>query len=431
VRNTDQLDLIIIGGGIGGVICLKYAKSAGLNAVLLERKSGVGGIWRDLPAWQDIQFRKEDWTLGSVPIADESQPSVLGNIQAWVDRFNLMPSILLNSNVTSARPLRDGWEISVGNQSYRSRFLVAATGGHNRPVIPQPERIQPAIREYHSSTLTDPAAISEQDVIVVGGGASAYDLLDLCLENKARRVVWVYRSLKWMRPTQQPKYFATNMRLLARQQMLGVSMAKINQHVNLDLRSRYRKAGIEDIMPDCDFDFRRHQFIPGRRGMIKNFARIERHCGEILGIEYKTAQLSDGQCTEADLILWGTGYEVDLSYFEVEALSRVTRLDELARRCGALFRSLDAPNLFFLAPGVLETSTSTPWAYAHACKSIISHIRGNAVFDTAPVPGNINHFDLVRFLARRDHASYFPGFWYLKYLYTSLRHPRNRPMPIP
>jgi len=431
VSDTNRLDLIIIGGGIGGVICLKYAKSAGLSAVLLERKKGVGGIWRELPAWQDIQFRKEEWTLGSLPIAGEDQASILGNIQAWVDRFDLAPSIRFDSNVTSARPTADGWQVAAGDQTYRSRFLVAATGGHNRAVLPQPERIQSTVREYHSSTLMDPAEVSGRDVVIVGGGASAYDLLDLCFEHYARRVVWVYRSLKWMRPTRKPKYFGTDIRFLAKQQMLGVPIVKLNRAINEDLRSRYRKAGIQDIAPDHEFDLRRHQLIPGRRGMIKNLARIERHRGEISRIEGKTVRLSDGQSTEADLILWGTGYSVDLSYFELESLSRITRLEELARRCGSLFLSLDAPNLFFLAQGVLETTTATPWAYAHAAKSVVSHIRGNAVFDQTPVPENINHYDLAKFLARRDRANYFPGFWYLKYLYTSLWQPKNRPMPIP
>jgi cation diffusion facilitator CzcD-associated flavoprotein CzcO len=423
--------LIIIGGGIGGVICLKYARSAGLNAVLLERMEGVGGIWRALPAWQDIQFRKEDWTLGTLPIAGEDQASILGNIQAWVDRYDLTPSIRLNSNVTSARPTADGWEVAAGDRTYRSRFLVAATGGHNRAVLPQLERIQSTVREYHSSTLTDPAEVSGRDVVVVGGGASAYDLLELCFEHDARRVVWVYRSLKWMRPTRKRKYFGTDLRFLARQQMLGVSIVKLNRAINDDLRSRYRKAGILAIAPDYDFDLLRHQLIPGRRGLIEDFARIERHRGEISRIDGRTVQLSDGRSTEADLILWGTGYAVDLGYFELESLSRITRLEDLARRCGSLFLSLDAPNLFFLAQGVLETTTSTPWAYAHAAKSIVSHIRGNRVFDRTPIPGHINHFDLAKFLARRDRASYVPGFWYLRYLYTSLWHPKNRPMPMP
>ncbi len=42
----EQHDLIIIGGGIGGIISLKYAKAAGLDAILLEKSDAVGGLAR-------------------------------------------------------------------------------------------------------------------------------------------------------------------------------------------------------------------------------------------------------------------------------------------------------------------------------------------------------------------------------------------------
>jgi len=431
MRDTKLRDLIIIGGGIGGVVCLKYAKSAGLDAILLERRDGVGGLWRDLPSWQDIQFRREDWTLGDLPIGGEDQASILGNIRSWVDRFDLASRIRLGTNVTSARPVHDGWELVAGDRTWRSRYLIAATGGHNRPVVPRVDRRRSAVRELHSSTITDTGEIRGKEVVVVGGGASAYDLLDLCLANEAHRIVWVCRSLKWMRPTRKAKYFGTDMRELAKRQLLGVPVPKLNRVLNEDLRSRYRKAGILEIMPEGDFDLRRHQLIPGRRGMIESLSRIERHRGEVRRIEGRTVEFSDGEATECDLVLWGTGYEVDLGYLDVENLARITRLDDLSRRCGTLFLSLDAPNLFFLAPGVLETSTSTPWAYAHVAKSIMSHIRGRPVFTPEPVAGNVNHFDLVKYLARRDHATYPPGLWYLRYLRTSLWYPKTRPLPIP
>jgi cation diffusion facilitator CzcD-associated flavoprotein CzcO len=431
LNDLERLDLIIIGGGIGGVICLKYAKDAGLNAVLLERSCAVGGIWRDLPAWQDIQFPKEDWTLGSVPIAGEDQASIRDNIQAWVDRFEMSSMIRLNTNVTSARYAGDGWCVSAADRTYHCRFLVAATGGHNRAFIPQVERTRPAVREFHSSAFKEPNELAGRDTVVVGGGASAYDLLDLCFQHNANRVVWIYRSTKWMRPTRKQKHFATDVRLLGRQQMLGFPVAKTNRLVNQDLRARYRIAGLEEIIPDYDFDFRRHQLIPGRRDMIRNFTRIERYRGVVSKIDGGTVYLSDGHRLDAQLILWGTGYELDLAYFDIPALSRLTRLQDLGQRCGALFRSLDAPNLFFLAPNVLEATTCAPWAYAHASKSIVSHIRGNEVFDGEIVADNVNYFELAKFLARRDRANYTPGFWYLKYLNMALRHPKETPMPIP
>jgi hypothetical protein len=429
--SDEPHDLIIVGGGIGGIVSLKYAKDAGLDAILLEGSDAIGGLWRDLPAWQDIQLRKEDWTLGDIPIAGEDQSSILANIHAWVDRFGLSPSIRLGVRVTSARPVDAGWQVDGEGFTGRSRFLIAATGGHNRPVVPNVERIRPKAIEYHSSALRDPAELTGKDIVVVGGGASAFDLLDMCFERQARSVIWVYRSVKWMRPTRRPKYFGAEIRSLARMQMLGVPLSLQNQRINQDLRNRYKKAGLEDIMPDKPFDFGSQQLVPGRRGMIKNFAQIVRHRDEIVGIEGNTVRLSSGQSCKADLVLWGAGYETDISYLQVDSLSKLTRTEAIGRRLGAHFLALDAPNLFILAPKVLETNSPTPWAYAHAAKSMMSHIQGKRIFDLTPVDANSNYFDLARFLAKRDRAICPAVLWYLKYLYLAFRQPANRPMPIP
>ena len=139
MTDNSNLDLIIVGGGIGGVICLKYAKDAGMSALLLERRERIGGLWRDLPPWQDIQIRKEDWTLGDLPLSGEHQPDVLRNIEAWVERFELSPQIRLNAPVTRARPHEGGWSVHTDSAAYEPKFLIAATGGHNRPVVPTEE----------------------------------------------------------------------------------------------------------------------------------------------------------------------------------------------------------------------------------------------------------------------------------------------------
>ena len=59
MQHAPLLDVAIVGGGIGGIVHLHYARRAGLTAVVLEAQEAVGGLWRMLPAWQDIQI----WTL--------------------------------------------------------------------------------------------------------------------------------------------------------------------------------------------------------------------------------------------------------------------------------------------------------------------------------------------------------------------------------
>ena len=428
---SSDLDLLIVGGGIGGVICLKYAKDAGLNALLVERRERIGGLWRDLPSWQDIQFRKEDWTLGDLPLSEEKQPGILRNIEAWVERFELAPHIVLGAAVTSAQPYEGGWRVTAGAAVYQSRWLIAATGGHNRPVVPQVERTDSLIAEYHSSELRNPEELRGKRVTVVGGGASAYDLLDLCFAYQASSVAWIYRSTKWMRPTRQVKYFGIDMRLLAKFQMLGLSTDAVNRRMNEDLRVRYAKSGLQEIKPAGDFDIRHDQILPGRPRMIQGFRRIERHRGEVQSVRGKAIRLSNGEEIETDLLLWGTGYAAELGYLGLDSLSKARGLNEISARCYSVFRSMDAPNLFLLAPGVLETNTSTPWAYAHAAKSIMSHITGSPVFVDPPRQGLTNHFDLVKMLARRDRRNYPFGLWYLKYLWLAMFHRKARPMPIP
>lgn len=425
------LDLVIVGGGIGGVICLKYALDAGLNVLLLERGDRIGGLWRDLPSWQDIQFRREDWTLGNLPLAGEDQASILGNIEAWVERFGLSPYIRLNASVTSARPCENGWHLTTDAETHEAKWLIAATGGHNRPVVPPIKRSDSSITEYHSSALRDPEALRGKRVTVVGGGASAYDLLDLCFTHGARSVAWIHRSTKWMRPTRRSKLLGIDMRILARYQMLCLPAGLVHRLTNKDLRARYEKAGINEIMPNGDFDIRSEQLIPGRPGMITNFAHIERHHGEVVSLHGKTIELSNGEQMETDLLLWGTGYGVDFGFLGLEALSQARNLNDISSRCYSGFLSADAPNLFLLAPGVLETNTSTPWAYAHVAKSIMSHIGGRPVFVNPPCDATANHFDLVKMLAPQDRRNYLFGIWYLKYLWLATCHPWKRPMPIP
>ena len=108
----------------------------------------------------------------------------------------------------------------------------------------------------------------------------------------------------------------------------------------------------------------------------------------------------------------------------------MTQVNQLTRRCGALFRSLDMPRLFFLAV-ILETTGSAPWAYAHAARTIAGHIRGVAELDEVKVTVKVNHYDLAHFLAHHDPVNYPADSWHETYRELALAWPDHRSMPIP
>lgn len=428
--DSDQMDVAVVGGGPGGVIALYYARQAGLKAVLLEKQDTVGGLWAQLPAWQDIQNRAEDWTLGDLPIAGVDQASILANIQQWVHRFDLGQHIRLGTAAISASPTERGWAIETTAGELRAKVLISATGVHNRPIIPDVERSCSDVAEVHSSMLRDPTSLSGKKVIVVGGGASAFDLVDLCLEHGAAQIVWVYHSLKWMVPTRKPKRYASNLRELAKRHMLGESSAEIGSLIDAELRVRYQKFGMEHLLPDAPFDTEKDQLIPGRWRLIENLGQIERRRDDIRKIEGSSVVLRSGTTIAADVVLWGTGYEMDLSYLQLAGLNQISRPDQLARRCGSLVVSLDAPNLYFVSVG-LESTSATPWQYAHLARTIVSQIRGTAKLSNEPVLRHLNYFGVPTFLAEFDPASYPRNTWRNEYVSLVTEFPNERPLPIP
>jgi cation diffusion facilitator CzcD-associated flavoprotein CzcO len=422
------LDVAIVGAGIGGVIALYYARRAGLRARVFEAQAGVGGLWRQLPSWQDIQIAAADWTLGDLPLAGTFQPQILANIQAWADRFDLARDISFSTPVR-ATPRPGGWTLATPDGDVSATHLVVATGAHNRPFVPPLPRSASALTELHSAALEDPTVLANKSVLVVGAGASSLDLLDLALQHGAREIAWAHRGLRWFTPTRKPKAVAGSVRDYSRMQAAGMTHAQQSAAIEADLRGRYGKFGLQAIVPAFPFDILHQQLIPGRHRMIEHFASIRRIASAPESIEGGTVTFSDGTTARPDLVLWGAGYTTDLSWLDVPALAAVRNTQDLRRRCGGAFRSLDAPQLYFLAVG-LDGIGSTAFAFSLSCRSIMSHIRGTADLGMEPVAHNINHFDLVPFLAPRDPAS-FPAGWQKHYRDLQLQTPDDQPYPIP
>ena len=100
---NNKYDLIIIGAGFAGMYSLYKAKLANMNAIVIERASGVGGTWYwnrypgarcDVESMQySYQFSKElqdewEWTEKYA-----TQPEILKYANHVAERFNLKKNI--------------------------------------------------------------------------------------------------------------------------------------------------------------------------------------------------------------------------------------------------------------------------------------------------------------------------------------------------
>ncbi|MDI9336259.1 MAG: NAD(P)-binding domain-containing protein, partial [Gammaproteobacteria bacterium] len=423
-----ELDLAIIGAGLCGVIALYYARQAGLAVKVFEKYATAGGLWSQLPTWQDIQISELDWKIGDLPLHGHHQPAILANIQAWVSQYALATDILFNCPVRRVRRENNLWLLETPHQVVRARHLLAATGGHNLPYIPDMVRRDSQIQEFHAASLSNPNILTGSKVLVVGGGASAFDLIEQSFLHGARQVAWVYRGLKWFLPTGKPKNVAGSVRGFARMQGAGLSFDQQNELMRTDMLARYQRFGIDDLKPSQPFDVRFDQLMPGRALMLARYHEIHRYAAEVMSIQHDQVHLSQGLTLQADVVLWGTGYCVDLSYFADPDLARIQTLSSLAKRVGG-FLSQDYDHLYFPSLG-LDGIGSASFNYALICRSIISQVCGRARLERTQVAHHINHFDLVDYFAPRDPSNY-PGDWQKHYRDLALHTPDTEPYPIP
>ena len=115
--------------------------------------------------------------------------------------------------------------------------------------------------------------------------------------------------------------------------------------------------------------------------MLAGFGSLERHPGTTVeSVAGGEVTLSDGTRLATDILLWGTGYETDLSYFDDARIASIRNVGELGARCACHFRSLDAPDLYFSSVG-LDGIGALSWSYALVARSVMSHIRGTARLD--------------------------------------------------
>jgi hypothetical protein len=252
--------------------------------------------------------------------------------------------------------------------------------------------------------------LKNKKIAIVGGGASAQDAIALAFKNSPEQVHWVYRSLAWMIPTSKRKYEKSALRDLAIAQIIGNGTRTTNKIINTKVKEMYSYFGVEELIPSRPYDSRRDQAIPGRAGMIKNFEKIKRHkneikviCGNKLIFRADAPELQD-----IDVVVWCTGFEMDLKYLGLSEYSNVKKPAELRMKNGSHVISLSRESLYFLGGPNLDVAGSAPVSYEILMNTLIRHIQGKAKISNEINSDNINHWDMYRQMARFDKKAYFP-----------------------
>ncbi|MEU1183948.1 NAD(P)/FAD-dependent oxidoreductase [Streptomyces sp. NPDC005820] len=146
---TPDREVVIIGAGFGGLSTLYHAREAGLDVVLLEAGTEVGGTWywntypgacTDTEAWcYSFSFAREELSEWRWTHRFPMQKEVQGYLNFVADRLDLKKYIQFSTGVRSLRydESENLWTVTTADGgTLVARYVVTAVGGLSKPYLP-------------------------------------------------------------------------------------------------------------------------------------------------------------------------------------------------------------------------------------------------------------------------------------------------------
>lgn len=290
-----ETDVVVIGAGQAGLSAAYHLRRAGFannsGFVVLDHGKRAGGAW---------QYRWPSLVLGKVHgiydlpgmafgTPDQSRPAseVVSEYFARFESVYDLP-VLRPIEVHSVRSSGDRLLVSSPAESWAARAVISATGTWDRPFWPHyPGQETFRGRQLHTADYTGVSDFRDKRVIVVGGGASAVQLL-MEFAPFARTTTWVTRRP----PVWRDEPFSENWG--------RDSVAKVDARVRLGLAPE-SVVSVTDLAVTPEVRAARAAGILDRHPM---FSRITP-----TGVEWP-----DGRSVEADIILWATGFRAAIDH---------------------------------------------------------------------------------------------------------------------
>jgi putative flavoprotein involved in K+ transport len=182
--SSEQIEVLVVGAGQAGVAMSEHLSRAGVPHLVLERDR-VAERWRSQrwdslvangPAWHD-RFPGLEFT-GVAPDAFATKDQVADYFEAYAKQ--IAAPIRCGVEVTSVRRNegRPGFHVETSDGSIDARFVVAATGPFQRPLVPALVPDDVAVVQIHSSGYRNPEQLPAGAVLVVGAGSSGVQIAD-------------------------------------------------------------------------------------------------------------------------------------------------------------------------------------------------------------------------------------------------------------
>lgn len=286
-------DVVVIGAGQAGLSAGYHLARRGLGFIMLDANPAPGGAWQH--RWESLRMATVNGIFDlpgfPAPAVDPQQPSrdaVPAYFAAFERRFHL--PILRPVTVCAVSRAGDDLLVATGDDTWRARAVINATGTWNNPLWPHyPGRELFAGRQLHTRDYVSLDEFDGRRVAVVGGGISAVQQLEEI--SRVATTFWYTRR--------QPVFRDGPFRPEVEGRRV---IARIT-------------AAIEGGAPPGS--------IVANTGLMWSpYAIAARDRGALVrrpmftAIERDGVRQADGSLTAVDAILWATGFRPDLKHLD-------------------------------------------------------------------------------------------------------------------
>ncbi|KAI8935412.1 hypothetical protein NX059_007992 [Plenodomus lindquistii] len=216
---APAMRVAVIGAGPGGLVTLKTLLEAStperpIEAVLFEAEDDVGGTFHyrsyqnaELVSSKQLTTFSDHRFPASAP-DHISLPQYVDYLRSYVKRFKLETFLNFNCRVTRIEPIdktpNQQWKHRVkytdaqnqqSQQFYDCSHVAICTGLHvepNIPTIPGIENINGEV--FHSSKYKERSQLTGRDVLVMGCGETAMDVVYEAIKADAKSVTMCFRT---------------------------------------------------------------------------------------------------------------------------------------------------------------------------------------------------------------------------------------------
>ena len=403
---SEEIEVLVVGGGQAGLAMSRHLSEYAIPHLVVERYR-IAERWRSErwdslvangPAWHD---RFPDLEFSDVdPDGFPSKEQVADYFVAYAQK--IAAPIRCGVEVTSVRrnSTRPGFRVETSNGTIETRFVVAATGPFQCPVIPPIARQDSAVQlQIHSSAYRNPEQLPTGDILVIGAGSSGVQIASE-LQQSGRHV---YLSIgPHGRPPRRyrGRDYVWWLGVLGRWDAVAppsgaehvtIAVSGAGGGTTVDFRA-LAATGITLVGRTTSFEHGKVQFAPDLAENIANGdvdylglldaadAYIALHGLDLPGESCARVLGPDPQCVthpllELDLsaagvtsIIWATGYTVDFDWLQVDAF------DENGNPKHHRGVSSERGVYFLGLPWLSQRGSSFIWGVWHDARYLADHI---------------------------------------------------------